>query len=304
MTGVVVTAALIVGALFTVLLAPHLLARQTWLRTAPGETLFLWQAVSLSGVAAALLAAPVAALTLPHDRPWLRSAAYLLSILMLLRLLVSGHLVGTDLRRRRAEHRNLIDLLGERVERPGACAEGVAVIARGNPTVYCLPGRHDRIILSQEAVDRLSPEELEAVMAHEEAHLQQRHDLLLELFTVLHEAVPRRLRADEALREANLLAEVLADRAAVRRAGPVALARALVTMAGGAPTGATSYPRTPLGAVGAVSGGAQVAVRLKVLASEPADRVLRTAVLLTGVAMLLLPGALLLPLLWGASQIR
>ena len=45
MTGVLVTAALIVGALLTVLVAPHLLARVPRLRSAPGEALFLWQAV-------------------------------------------------------------------------------------------------------------------------------------------------------------------------------------------------------------------------------------------------------------------
>jgi Zn-dependent protease with chaperone function len=299
--GVLVTAALIVGALFTVLAAPHLLARQTWLRAAPGEALFLWQAVCLSGVAAALLAAPVAVLSLPHDRPWLRLAAYAVSLLMLVRLLVSGHLVGTALRRRRAEHRQLVDLLGERVERPDARAEGVTVLARGNPTVYCLPGRHDRIVLSQEAVERLRAEELTAVMAHEEAHLSQRHDLLLELFTVLHEAVPRRLRAEKAMREVNLLAEMLADRAAARRVGPLALAHALVAMAGGTRTGDTADLEPPLGTL---AGGAQVALRLRAFAAEPTGRLLRAAIVAAGVFMLLLPALLMVPLVWSPSQIR
>ncbi len=303
MTGVLVTAALIVGALFTVLAAPHLLARQTWLRSAPGEALFLWQAVSLSGVAAALLAAPVAALSLPTDRPWLLAAACALSGLMLVRLLVSGHLVGTALRRRRAEHRQLVDLLGERIERPDARVEGVTVLARGNPTVYCLPGRHDRIVLSQEAVDRLDPEELGAVMAHEQAHLSQRHDLLLELFTVLHEAVPRRLRAEKAMREVSLLAEMLADRAAAATVGPLALAHALVAMAGGTRQegagGDTAYPAPP---TGTLAGGTQVAVRMRAFATEPADRVLRGTLLAAGLFMLALPALLMLPLVWGPSQ--
>lgn len=301
MTGVLVTAALIVGALFTVLVAPLLLARQTWLRSAPGETLFLWQSVALSGVAAALLAAPVAVLSLPTDRPWLRLAAYAVSLLMLVRLLVSGHLIGTDLRRRRAEHRQLVDLLGERIERPDARAEGVTVLARGNPTVYCLPGRHDRIVLSREAVERLGPEELGAVMAHEQAHLSQRHDLLLELFTVLHEAVPRRIRVEDALREVNLLAEMLADRAAARRVGPLALARALVAMAGGGggDGGQTAYPAPP---VGTLAGGQQVTVRLRAFAGDPAPPWLRAGIVAAAVAQLLLPVLLMLPLLWGPSQ--
>jgi Zn-dependent protease with chaperone function len=214
--------------------------------------------------------------------------------------MVSGHLVGTELRRRRAEHRQLVDLLGERIERPDARAEGVTVLARGNPTVYCLPGRHDRIVLSQEAVERLAPEELGAVMAHEQAHLSQRHDLLLELFTVLHEAVPRRLRAEKAMREVGLLAEMLADRAAAATVGPLALAHALVAMAGGTRAGDdTAYPAPP---AGTLAGGVQVALRLRAFAAEPADGLLRGTVLAAGVLMLLLPALLMLPLLWGPSQ--
>ncbi len=287
-TGVLVTGALIVGALVTVLVAPHVLARQTWLRATPGEALFLWQATALAGVAAALLTAPVAALSLPSDRAWLRLLAYAVSLLMLVRLLVSGHRIGTDLRRRRAEHRHLVDIVGERIARPDARVEGVAVLARGNPTAYCLPGRHDRIILSRGAVERLGPEELGAVLAHEQAHLDQRHDLLLELFTVLHEAVPRRIRAEAALREVHLLGEMLADRAAARRVRPVALARALVAMAGGeAPSG-----------TGTLAGGSQVGVRVRAFAAEPAHALVRAAVVGAAVLQLALPALLLLPLLW------
>lgn len=287
MTGVLVTAALVVGALLTVLAAPHLLARQAWLRATPGPALFLWQSVSLVGVVLALLAAPVGALTLPHDRPWLLTAAYAVSGLMLVRLLLSGHRIGTDLRRMRAEHRELVDGTGERIDRPDARAEGITVVARGNPTVYCLPGRHDRIVLSQAAVDRLTPEELGAVLAHEQAHLDQRHDLLLELFTVLHETVPEPARAEDAMREVHLLAEMLADRAAARRVGELPLARALVAMAG---AGSTAHP-APEG--GTLVGGAQVGVRLRAFAAEPAHPVLRGTVVAAGLAWLLLPWVVL-----------
>lgn len=316
MTGVLVTAALIVGALVTVLGAPHLLARQRWLRSTPGEALFLWQAVSLAGVAFALLAAPVGVLVLPTDRPWLLSAAVLVSALMAVRLLVSGHLVGTDLRRLRAEHRRMVDVTGQRLERPEANVEGVAVLARGNPTAYCLPGRHDRIVLSQAAVDRLTPEQLGAVLAHEQAHLDQRHDLLLELFTVLHEAVPRPIRAEEALREAHLLAEMLADRAAASRVGAVPLAHALVAMASGNGTGGGTTGRTgdrdgtdggagagSLGQAAAagtpLTGGAQVGVRLRAFASDPAHPLWRAAVVGAGLLALALPWVVLLPAVLG-----
>ena len=313
MTGVVVTAALIVGALLLTLVAPHLLAGRTGLRVAPGPALLLWQSVSLAGVASALLAAPVAALVLPTDRPWLLTAAVALSGLMLARLLWSGHRVGTDLRRRRARHRELVDLVGERLadgpgpeDRPAATGPAsdhpVSVIAHASPTAYCLPGRHDRIVLSSAAVDRLDEDQLGAVLSHEHAHLTQRHDLLLELFTVLHEAVPARIRADRALGEVHLLAEMLADRTAAARSGPTTLARALVAMA--VPAGdAAGRTGEPLGAgagtaylvdPGPAVGSGQVAVRVRALAAPPRPRGMRTGLVTTSLVVLLLPPALAL----------
>lgn len=324
MTGVLVTAALIVGALLLTLVAPHLLAGRTGLRATPGPALLLWQAVSLAGVASALLAAPVGALVLPSDRPWLLAAAVVLSGLMLARVLWSGHRVGTDLRRRRARHRELVDLVGERLETPlpgdaedpGAAPLGrpaarhpVSVVAHASPTAYCLPGRHDRIVLSSAAVDRLDADQLGAVLSHEHAHLRQRHDLLLELFTVLHEAVPVRWRADRALGEVHLLAEMLADQTAARRSGPATLARALVAMAVPADQGHPEPDRTrareshaePLGAgsgtaylvdPGPGAGTGQVAVRVRALAAPPRPAALRAGLVAIAVGVLLLPPVL------------
>lgn len=249
MRGALVTAALLVGALLLTLVVPHLLARWRRLRTVPGQGLFLWQAVGLAGVACALLAAPVAALTVGTDRPGLLLAALVVSAGMLARLLWSGHTVGTDLRRMRAEHRRVVDLVGERLRAPVDGRAGrVSVLPQPDPSAYCLPGRHDRIVLTRAAVDRLGPEELHAVLAHEDAHLRQRHDLLLELFQVLHEAVPAAVRAGPALEEVRLLGELLADRGAAARVGAPTVGRALVALA---------TPRT----------GRQVRARLAALAA-------------------------------------
>jgi hypothetical protein len=54
---------------------------------------------------------------------------------------------------------------------------------------------------------------------------------VLEAFTVVHRAFPRWVSSRAALREVQLLVELLADRAAVRRVGARPLARALVSMA-------------------------------------------------------------------------
>lgn len=296
MTPALVTAALIGGALVHTLLLPRLLTRWTALRRAPGEALALWQAVSLTGVVCALLAAPVAALTFGADRPRLLGLALLVSGAMLVRLLWSGHRIGTDLRRMRARQRELIDLVADRPETRTDEGRGgrIAVVAHASPAAYCLPGRRDRIVLSQGAVDQLDDAQLDAVLAHEHAHLRQRHDLLLELFTVLHESVPGPLRAPGALREVGLLAEVLADRAATTTGGaaPRDLAHALVTMAEGTrpatPAEATSAPGTTPYPV-SLSAGHQVTERLQAIAAPEPGMGLRTTLLLLALGALATP---------------
>lgn len=281
-----ITAALVGCALLLTLAAPRLLCRWTWLRRAPGEALALWQAVSLSGVACALLAAPVGALAADSSRqafPVLLGLATAVSVVMFARLLWSGHQIGTDLRRMRSRQRQLVELIGSRLEQPDdttKTSDQVSVVADDGASAFCLPGRRQRIVLSQGAVDALSPDELRAVLAHEHAHLRQRHDLVLELFTVMHEAVPAQIRAPAALDEVHLLAEILADRAAVRSrdTDETTLARSLVSMA----------------TAGARAG--QVKVRLKALATPAASPLLRAAILLLAAAALLLAPALVIPL--------
>ncbi|WP_406832949.1 M56 family metallopeptidase [Pedococcus sp. KACC 23699] len=219
------------------------MAGLTGFRRAPFEALVVWQCVSLAGVVAALAVAPAAVASTALPR-WATVAALVFSAAMLARVLWAGHRVGTRLRSERRRHRQLVDALGTHDSRAASLAGGeVRVLAHPTPTAYCLPGRRHRVVLTEGALLALPADELAAVLAHERAHLRARHDLVLEFFAVLHEAVPQRLRAVGALREVRLLVEVLADRAARRVAGPVPLARALVSLAGG------SHPDTALGVV-------------------------------------------------------
>ena len=250
------------------------MARLKGFRRAPLEALVVWQAVSLAGIVSALAVAPAAVATedLP---PWAEATALGLSAGMLLRLVWSGHRVGTRLRTQRREHRELVDVLGTAAE------HDVRVLAHPTPTAYCVPGLRRRVVLTEGTLAALRPEELAAVVSHERAHLRARHDLVLEFFTVLHEAVPRRLRADAALREVRLLVEVLADRAARRETGPVPLARALVALAGGA------HPDATLGASSAP--GSVAAARMGLLARDEAPWVLRAGMLCFAAAVLAAP---------------
>jgi len=230
-----VVAALVVLAVLLAWPAPRALAAATWLRREPRAALVLWQSTAVAAVLAALLAAPAAIpaivgpdASLADQWPTLAVAA-VLSALVAGRLLLSGDRVGRNLRAARRRHRELVDLLGGDHDSD----RHTRVLEHTTPTAYCVPGVHRRVVLTQGTIARLAPDELDAVLAHERAHLRARHDLVMEFFTVVHEAVPGFLRSEAALREVHLLIEVLADRAAVRRVGALSTARAIVGMAGG-----------------------------------------------------------------------
>jgi Zn-dependent protease with chaperone function len=258
------------------------MARREVVRRAPRAALLGWQSVSLAALVSAVSAAPLAVHVLALGgagwAPWAAVPALLFSGLVLGRLLWSGHLVGSRLRAARREHRLLVDALGEAVD-----AE-VRVLAHPTPTAYCLPGLRRRVVLTEGTLRTLPADELDAVLAHERAHLRERHDLVLEFFTVLHRSAPTRLQAPEALREVRLLVEVLADRAALRTAGPLPLARALVALAG------ASHPETALAATADV--GATRA-RMALLAEDRAPRWLAPVVYAFAAGVLAAPLTLL-----------
>lgn len=229
-------------AVLLIAVAPRVMARQTRFRRAPRAALVAWQAVALAGVLSALAAAPVAVLEITSHGAATGSPAALVGVavavsgLVLASLLINGHLVGTRLRAARRRHRALLELVGREEQ---AADVRYRVVPHETPTAYCVPGLRGHVVLTDGTLNSLKKDELAAVLAHERAHLAQRHDLVLELFTVLHSAAPRPIRAPQAMREVKLLIEVLADRAARNAAGEVPLARALVALANGAPPLAT-----------------------------------------------------------------
>ena len=282
----VIPLALATLALLLAWVAPGLMARQKQFRRAPRASLVAWQAVTLGGVVAAV-AVPLSPLPLvldtdePMARAWVLVPAVLASTAIVARLLYAGHDVGTELRRVRQDHRQLVDIIAGH---DGEHAQ-LRILEHPTPTAYCIPGRHSRVVLSQGVLDSLPPAELSAVLAHEQAHLRGRHDLLLEFFTVVHHAVPSRLRSAAALTEVRLLVEALADRAAVRRSGEVATARALMALAGS---------RTPAGETGATLGvGTTAPVRLRLLADGPPHPALPAVAYLYAAGSATLPVALL-----------
>ncbi|WP_235735052.1 M56 family metallopeptidase [Nocardioides alcanivorans] len=273
----------LVLAVIAVLLAgpvPAGLARLSWVRRTPIAALVLWQSVA----AAAVLAALGAGLSLVTHHAWrgtseltqwaVAAASLGLTVLVAARLLLSAHRVGTSLRAIRRRHSDQLDL----VARAGG---RVHIIEHEVPVAYCIPGfGHQRIVVSEGARGVLSPEELDAVLEHERAHLRARHDLVLEAFSALREAFPRWVSSDAALREVRLLVEVLADRVAVRVSGRHALGRALVQLAEG---------RAPEAALGA--GGNGLLTRVELLADTRARPVQAAGLVTLAVGVLVLPTA-------------
>lgn len=274
--------------------APRAMARVTALRRSPGPALVLWQSMGLSAVLSALFAGPAAVLWLTAgeagdalDRmtshPLATGVAVGLSLVMLGRLLWSGHTVGTGLRDLRRRHRELVEVLAD--DPPTELPATVRVLPHPSPTAYCLPGLHGTVVLSRGALASLDDAEVAAVLAHERAHLRARHDLVLEFFSVLHHAVPRPIRSPEAMAEVQLLVEALADRSAVRRTGAVPLAHALAAMQG------APHPDASL-ASGAPAG--QTSVRLGLIAAAADRAPWRATGLLAAAALVLMaPWALL-----------
>jgi Zn-dependent protease with chaperone function len=111
------------------------------------------------------------------------------------------------------------------------------------PAAYCLPARTG-IVVSRGALAALEGAQLDAVLAHERAHLRGRHHLLLGLLggvrTVLG-AVPLIGAAAPAVAR---YAEMAADDAARRTVGTRALAGALLTLQRATERAATGPPAT------------------------------------------------------------
>jgi len=114
--------------------------------------------------------------------------------------------------------------------------EFVRLFPSSRPQAFCAGLLRPRVFLSATARDRLSEEELRAVLAHEGHHVLRHDPLRLFAARILADAlffVPALHRLEQRYAE---LAELAADEAAVRAAGSAALASALLKL------GASDHP--------------------------------------------------------------
>jgi Zn-dependent protease with chaperone function len=129
---------------------------------------------------------------------------------------------------------------------------------------YCLPP--GIIVVTTGALGILAPAQLDAVLAHERAHLAGRHHLLLALSKGLAATFPVVPLFAKGQAEIARLAEMAADDTAARQAGRRPLIEALVAMGTGTAVPGSAFPAAALRAMSYA-----VTARVQRLL-EPADR--------------------------------
>jgi len=309
---------------------PILLSRAQWPARSPFTAMLLWQAIALAGglsmigamlvyglepVGENLLAGlrslagmvfrnePTTALGFWHI--FALSAAALLSAHLVFTLLLTYY----KIQRQRRRHRELLALLAS----PSADGPRTMVISHDSPVAYCLPGGARSVtVLSDGLMAALEPDELRAVLIHENTHLSQRHHLLLWAFAAWRQALPWLPTTRLAQEAVNSLIEMLADDVALKTESRATLIKAIAIVASGS-AGAAAAPALPAarmafgdpaaeadagqpGATGGAGSAATTASRVSRLLSPrpPLPEPLRYAVLGACLLLLAVPTALLI----------
>ncbi|WP_431922381.1 M56 family metallopeptidase [Nonomuraea jabiensis] len=205
-------------------------------------------------------------------------AGLVVSGLVLARSACTGGAVLLGARRERRRHAEALSLLGKH-----DVGLGALVVDYDERLAYCLPGRKGHAVITTGALRSLAPEQVAAVLAHEQAHLRGRHHLVPVGAETLARAFPRVPLFEQARAEITRLVELLADDVAARRHPRVHIATALVRLATG---------RVPAFALGAGGETALTRVRRMLHPQEPLERRERLAGLLVVTVLLAGPTTL------------
>lgn len=268
------------------------LAHSTWTSSAPRLAIAAWQALA-SSVLLSLLATGVAlSIGFQHVRGDLARLFDLCAenlkhgyaspggaLLATLGLATVGVLLGRMLwctlrvsrqdRRERRARVDVLDVIGR-----SDIVPGVLVLDHEAPYAFCIGGKRHRVVVTSALLTTLDEREIEAVLAHEAAHLRQRHHLVLvacrALFGTLAPFFPA---FREAMPDVHLFAELSADDCARRQVGARSLRSALKRLA---------FLPSPTGTLAASS--SDVEKRLRRLNDRPATLRGHIAIL-TGLAI-------------------
>ncbi|MFC0580868.1 M56 family metallopeptidase [Micrococcoides hystricis] len=218
----------------------------------PFAAMVIWQTVAVAGVFS-LLGAPIAAALAPLGNTVPQAVSHILRsdsplgtvmalptvhvTMLVIAAVLAGHLLLTfivtvvRLQREVNEHKNLVKLLGSE-----GSAKHTYVLPADQPVAYCLPGLWQPLtVVSSGLQDKLSQEQLDAVLTHERAHIRQNHHLLLAAFLTWRQALPWLPVTEKAQSAVSNLVEILADRATLEKFDRSVLLTAVVA----------TYPLTP-----------------------------------------------------------
>lgn len=245
-------AALLVGALLVLWLAPTGLIAAIRLRVEPQAALTAWLMLVISTFLTLALAVVVT--LLPGHGPAVQLVAMLqhgwsaldhsaippldaiagltgLIVLTLLSVRVAHAVVRRLLRQRDTYRHHITALRGIARTEPGRYP--LMWLEHPEPLAYSVagPGRARPVIVATRGLtDRLAAPDAAAVIDHERAHLRGQHHLLVVLADALAAALPRLAMMSRSPDLIRTLVELAADRAAARKHGSPALHHALEAM--------------------------------------------------------------------------
>ncbi|OJX65546.1 MAG: hypothetical protein BGO95_10655 [Micrococcales bacterium 73-13] len=215
------------------LVAPIVLTTGRWQVRHPRIALTLWFGAFFAGCTAAGASVLVAVLTaVGVDERMSHAEGLAATVIAWLSLIGIGAIVAVVAAVSEplaGSHREAVQafapLVSSREQRRGF------VLARFQseaPTAYAVRRPEPMIFLSSTIEAALTPTQLQAVLAHERAHLRGRHDWAMRIAEINAACLPPVLPAGAALRRATaLLIELIADDTAARQTGAANLANAL-----------------------------------------------------------------------------
>jgi Zn-dependent protease with chaperone function len=112
---------------------------------------------------------------------------------------------------------------------------GATLVDHAQPAAYCVAGPHPTVIVTTAALQALNPDQVDAVLAHERAHLASHHHRLLAIARIGRQVLPFLPLMRVADTQITRLVEMHADDAATahRNTGPLATALVVLAAAGG-----------------------------------------------------------------------
>jgi Zn-dependent protease with chaperone function len=157
---------------------------------------------------------------------------------------------------------------------------GAVLVEHAQPTAYCVAGRQPTVILTTGAVQALDAGQLDAVLAHERAHLTGRHHSLLAMARISREVLPFLPLMRDTEAQVARLVELHADDAAIRARDPRLLATAIVVLATSA---------SPAAALAAGAADSVQRIHRLLGPSEPLGRVRRQLLRTSAAALAVTP---------------